>query len=65
MKTKKYTLEEAYKEIWKIKQNMGVVEYQNKELKQAFQNGYATALNDMQENFVKKCSMMASINVFN
>lgn len=61
----KYTLDEAYKKILAIKKQMGIPEYQERELKQAFQNGYAKALNDLQEETRKRAGLLAAINVFN
>jgi hypothetical protein len=61
---KKYTLEEAYEEILRIKKESGLLEYQDKREQDAFRNGYAKALNDMQADFNKRACLLAAINVF-
>lgn len=38
---KRYTLNEAYSEILKIKNQMGLSEYHEKQLKRAFEKGYS------------------------
>ena len=62
MKDKLYTLQEAYEVILGIKKDNGIPEYQDAELRRAFANGYAKALNDQQEAFQKIVDRLASIN---
>lgn len=61
MKAEKYTLNEAYEKILEIKNQMGVKEYQEKELQRAFEKGYSTAISDMQKDFIKRSGMFNSI----
>jgi len=60
--SKKYTLEEAHAKIMEIKKQMGYPEYQAKEFRTAFENGYAKAINDMREDFSKRASLFEALN---
>lgn len=61
MKAKKYTLEEAYSKILEIKDQMGIKEYQQKELQTAYERGYTTAVIDLQKDFIKRSTMFKGI----
>lgn len=61
MKAEKYTLNEAYEKILEIKNQMGIKEYQEKEMQRAFEKGYSQAIEDMQKDFLKRSSMFNGI----
>lgn len=48
---KKYTLEEAYAEICKIRNGMGYSNYKNNEERLAFERGYRQAVIDLETEF--------------
>lgn len=63
MKTeKKYTLEEAYAEIVRIRNDMGFKEYQSKEQQRAYERGYQQAVTDLNTEFRKRSDILLAIN---
>lgn len=59
---KLYTLEDAYNEILRIKNETVGKDYHNKQEELAFKRGYAKAILDMQQEFTKRASLLASLN---
>lgn len=58
---KLYTLEDAYSEILRIKNEMGLKEYQERAEQMAFQRGYKKACDDLEQKIVKEIGMYRSI----
>ena len=63
-KPKLYTLEQAYEEILRIKNETVGKDHHTKQEEAAFRRGYAKAILDMQHEFNKRSSLLAAINVF-
>lgn len=61
-KIAKYTLEEAYKEIHKIREEMGYSEFKSKEEQTSYERGYQQAIIDMTTDFKKRSLMLLAIN---
>ena len=61
-KDKLYTLEEAYAEILRIKEESIGKDYQTKQEKEAYKQGYSQAIIDMQIEFQKNSQLLLNIN---
>lgn len=59
---KKYSIEEAYAEIIRIKNEMGFKEYQSRDQQQAYERGYQQAVIDLNTEFKKRSDMLLVIN---
>jgi hypothetical protein len=59
---KVYTLEEAYSEILRIKNEMGFQEFQNKEQQRAYERGYQQAVIDLTTDFSNRSNLFLAIN---
>lgn len=62
MSTKKYTLEEAYEEIRRIRSEMGYEQYKSTEERRAYERGYRQAVIDLDTDFKKRAMMFLAIN---
>ena len=58
----KYTLEEAYQEICKIRESMGYEDYKSKVERDAYERGYQQAVIDLTTDFQKRSLMLLAIN---
>lgn len=61
MSERKYTLQEAYEEILRIKQENALLEIQNNEIIKAYQDGYTQCAKDIQEIMNKKIEFFKAI----
>jgi hypothetical protein len=61
---KQYTLEEAYEEICRIREQVtgGYKEYQKKEEQKAYERGYQQAVIDLTTDFHKRSQLLLAIN---
>lgn len=60
--TKKYSLEEAYAEICRIREDMGYSAFKSKEDQAAYERGYTQAVIDLTTDFHKRSNMILAIN---
>lgn len=61
MSERKYTLQEAYEEILRIKQENGLLEIQKNEVIKAYQDGYVQCAKDLQKIMNKKIELFKAI----
>jgi hypothetical protein len=61
---KLYTLEEAYNEILRIKNETVGKYYHSEQEKIAFRNGYKKAILDMQTDFAKMSNLLAFVHAY-
>lgn len=62
MTEKLYTLQEAYDEILKLKEDMGLKDYHQKAEKAAYSNGYLQACKDVRQVLLKGLNLMEALN---
>ena len=61
---KKYTLEEAYEEICRIREQVtgGYKEYQDKQEQMAYERGYRQAIIDLETDIHRRSQLLLAIN---
>lgn len=61
-KPQKYTLEEAYAEICRIRKDMGYDEFKTRQEREAYERGYRQAVIDLTTDFHNRSNMFLAIN---